>query len=474
VTLLRIVAAAPALSRDSDCAKIVEQRDVDTGPGRRAACIGDFIKSRFPGAAEILDKRRNAIPRALAMVKEVAVYQRISPALAAWIIVAGVCSAQDRRPRLGEPVVAEPGVSERVVVEPLVTEQVTTTDDKPAPTETPVLLNCFDPCARVCVPRCWASADYLYWWVNGNPIPALATLGDPTDAIPGALGQPGTTVLFDERLSYTGSNGGRAFVGGWLGCEERLGWEIGGFLFENHANQVSWLSPLGSATTLQVPVLSDGPVEDATIPLTAFGAETRLQMYSAEANLLYNVRRSDAWTVDLLAGARYLDLDERLALDYVVDFGFATQVGGDRFRTQNHFYAGQLGSKIGYQGQRWSLDVISKVALGGNRRTLRTSGFTNFDGQPVFPGAIFTGPSNTGRFVSDKFAVLPELTVQAGFSLTKNIRATAGYNVLYLNNVARAGDSIDRLAFTEPGPGVTIGETDFWAHGLSVGIQVRW
>src|SRR2546422_2933072 len=52
-----------------------------------------------------------------------------------------------------------------------------------------------------CAPRFWARAEYLYWWVSGDPVPPLATLGSPADPVPGALGQPGTTVLFDHSIN---------------------------------------------------------------------------------------------------------------------------------------------------------------------------------------------------------------------------------------------------------------------------------
>src|SRR5262245_9985124 len=56
---------------------------------------------------------------------------------------------------------------------------------------------CEPCCDSCCGPRLWVSAEYLLWWIKDGPFPVpLATTGSATDPTPGALGQPGTTVLF--------------------------------------------------------------------------------------------------------------------------------------------------------------------------------------------------------------------------------------------------------------------------------------
>src|SRR5208283_6095108 len=49
-------------------------------------------------------------------------------------------------------------------------------------------------------PVIWASSDYLFWWSKNAPAPVpLVTTGSLADPIPGALGQPGTKVLFGDQ-----------------------------------------------------------------------------------------------------------------------------------------------------------------------------------------------------------------------------------------------------------------------------------
>src|SRR5688572_15167165 len=52
-------------------------------------------------------------------------------------------------------------------------------------------------------PGLWASFEYLNWWIRSGPVSApLVTVGDPTDPIPGAIGQPGTRVLSGRHIDY--------------------------------------------------------------------------------------------------------------------------------------------------------------------------------------------------------------------------------------------------------------------------------
>ena len=76
----------------------------------------------------------------------------------------------------------------------------------------------------------WARADYLLWWIKNSSVPALVTTGSPTDINPGALGQPGTSVLFGGNINNQVRSGGRFSFGLWFNDENTLGIE-GGYFF---------------------------------------------------------------------------------------------------------------------------------------------------------------------------------------------------------------------------------------------------
>src|SRR5437879_5413244 len=44
--------------------------------------------------------------------------------------------------------------------------------------------------------RAWVRGEYLLWWLRDSAPPPLVTTGPASAQVPGALGQPGTVVLF--------------------------------------------------------------------------------------------------------------------------------------------------------------------------------------------------------------------------------------------------------------------------------------
>ena len=76
--------------------------------------------------------------------------------------------------------------------------------------------------------RTWAQVEYLFWWLRNAPLPVpLVTTGNPnvgfdpnhvnTVNTAGAIGQPGTQILFgEESIHEQGFSGMRLTVGGWV------------------------------------------------------------------------------------------------------------------------------------------------------------------------------------------------------------------------------------------------------------------
>ncbi len=79
---------------------------------------------------------------------------------------------------------------------------------------------------------------------------------------------------------------------------------------------------------------------------------------------------------------------------------------------------------------------------------------------------------------------MPELDVTAGWQITSHLRATVGYSLLWLTDMVRPGDQVDRtvnpnslppaLPSTPIGPTFTLRDTDFWVQGIRVGMELRF
>jgi hypothetical protein len=103
---------------------------------------------------------------------------------------------------------------------------------------------------------------------------------------------------------------------------------------------------------------------------------------------------------------------------------------------------------------------------------------------------MFALPTNIGSHHRDKFTVIPEVGINVGYRLTPWASVVLGYTFLYASSVARPGNQIDttlnssqsaaltlnsQTALTGPArPAVKIEGSDFWAHGLNVGLAFNF
>ncbi len=107
----------------------------------------------------------------------------------------------------------------------------------------------------------------------------------------------------------------------------------------------------------------------------------------------------------------------------------------------------------------------------------------------VFPGGLLALPgANIGSYSQNKFAVVPEATINLGYHLRPNLRIFVGYNFLYASSVLRPGEQIDPtidvtripnfptgatpLTIVRPFP--TMRDTEFFAQGISFALQFKW
>ena len=84
--------------------------------------------------------------------------------------------------------------------------------------------------------------------------------------------------------------------------------------------------------------------------------------------------------VALFAGYRYLRLGEGLQVQEALTSLDPANPGTfsifDRFNTENTFSGLDLGGTWDIQRNRWSLEMMARVALGGNRQTVNIEGTT--------------------------------------------------------------------------------------------------
>jgi hypothetical protein len=225
-------------------------------------------------------------------------------------------------------------------------------------------------------------------------------------------------------------------------------------------------------------------------------------LWGLESNFLCNVCCDCNYRVNALAGVRYLNLRESLSI--VEDSLTVPPMNPlsstisrlrttDSFATTNDFYGGQVGLAGRYFLGRFFVDGSAKVALGATHETVNIFGEQMATLKPsgnvvTTVGGLLALPSNIGTASRDHFAVVPELALAVGYSLTENVRVSVGYNFLYWSDVVRPGEQIDRGVdltqinhFTPLPPGTTpvspprpaplFRSTDFWAQGLTFSLE---
>jgi hypothetical protein len=354
--------------------------------------------------------------------------------------------------------------------------------------------------------RFYIGGEYLLWWLQGQQVPVLATTSNPSDA--GILGAPSTTVLFGGNGINSGPfSGGRFWAGYWLDCNATKGIEIVGFFLGQRSANFS-------ANSITTPVIARPFLEanngQEFAQLTALPGVTAgsltinapTSLWGLGGNYVCALCCGCNYRLTSLIGFRNINLDEKLTITENVQglptapapFTNETITVVDSFRTQNHFYGGNIGLGALWYWGRWSVNARAQVALGDTVQILDINGSQRFVSPTGvvqnFTGGLLALPSNIGHFTNNAFSVVPEASINVGYQILPSVRAFVGYNFLYWSNVIRPGTSIDRsLDVTQipnfrlnpepqPVPGLhpapMFHEVGFWAQGLTFGLQFTY
>lgn len=368
----------------------------------------------------------------------------------------------------------------------------------------------------------WVHAEGLTWYQKGMALPALVTTSPTPTArsVAGVLGNATTTVIYgnDEDHLTDATGGFRIRFGTWLGSIPRLGieGEYVGLTDQTESFFASSTGATGSRILARPFFNTVRGLEDAE--LIAFPNVVRGSMGVELTNSLqgaaFRFRRqlccntgcgySDmtcqtvpvSSRVDFTAGYRFWQLREgitmREQLTELTTTGAVTTNTldiTDHFRTNNQFNGAELG--VVWQGRRgwWSLDTLMRVAFGNVKQTVTIAGASTITDNGVTTNhnsGFLAQRTNIGTYERERFTMVPEFGATLGYQLTKRLRGTLGYSLIYWGNVVRPGEQIDtdlnpnlfppaNVPFTgAERPQFQFVQTDYWVHGLSYGLDFRW
>jgi hypothetical protein len=197
--------------------------------------------------------------------------------------------------------------------------------------------------------------------------------------------------------------------------------------------------------------------------------------------------------LDLIGGYRYLRIEELLSIRdrrLTPPFGLVGAVLDERtdlFETENQFHGGEIGLDAQLYEDSWTFQLIGKCGFGNMHQTLDIDGTqtTSSGGASVTtPGGLLAQPSNIGHYADDEFTIIPEAQVRVQYSIFSNFRVFAGYRMLYITEVLRPGDQIDRVInetqfnggtlVGDARPGVNFASGSVWLQGIDAGIEFEW
>jgi hypothetical protein len=228
------------------------------------------------------------------------------------------------------------------------------------------------------------------------------------------------------------------------------------------------------------------------------------RFFGADVHMIGNICCDGGWRWDFLIGYRYLSLDDRFAMQSsTVAATPAVSLNGqqvtsvvDQINTGNRFNGADFGLRWYWYFDRLMLRATARVAFGATSENASLNGETSMLSFPTLrdptgvpttaTGGFLARPSNTGGSTND-FAVVPEGDITLVYQVCDWMRFTVGYSFLYWSSVARSGGqvnlNINRLevpalsvptGFAPLTPLTQVRCTDFWAHGLNVGLEFRF
>jgi hypothetical protein len=355
-----------------------------------------------------------------------------------------------------------------------------------------------------CAPQetIYADAQYLLWWLRGgNAVPplvgrlpvGLANLS-PADLPPSAI----VPAFGGDRFDFRGFSGGRFTAGVWLDPGQCNAIE-GDFLFLSRRTIHFAGQALPGNDSIFGPIFFDAtngretiifPTDPAHATERAL-ADAAESLWGYEVNWRGRVAFFSCSPLDIFAGYRYLNFDDKIAVNTATDFaGFGTLSQSDGFAARNQFFGGQVGGSFDIREGPWSVKLTTKVAVGDVRESVTITGSSvefPIGGVPSpTVGGVLAQFTNIGHFHRDSVAALPEFAVGLGYEFNHRLRLSIAYNLLYLSEVLRAHDAMDfvnpamirDLIVTNPTtldrPVPVFRQTDLLAQGVNFGLEYRY
>ena len=302
------------------------------------------------------------------------------------------------------------------------------------------LSNCLSTCCCQPCPKWYVVGEAVFWSRNKRAAKQPLVV-DPCANC--------NTLLSTDDLDFGNQVSPRFSIGRYVDCCCCEAWELSYFGINN------WDA---SRTVTGAQLFAPGAIgliPAAFSSATNFRVDYSSNLHNAEVNHVQS-----CCYFDLLAGFRYVSFDEDLNLNAS---GGPFGTGNYHVATQNDLYGGQIGARINGLLGCWPWQITGKAGIFLN----------DVDQSQSIVDPLF-GTLRPVTTTSDTAAAfVGEVSCLTTIPLTKIWSLRAGYNLMWIENVALAPDQLD-FTFT-PTSGTMLNDNGgVFLHGANVGLQAAW
>jgi hypothetical protein len=347
--------------------------------------------------------------------------------------------------------------------------------------------------------RFWASADYALAWIRNKALPPLVTTSPPGTPQVNAGVNPENVLIGATSIAPQVRSMGRLDLEFWFDRDRTLG--VGAGFFVADGKGANFAVASDGTTIIARPFLDSSNHDKPSSALVAFPGVSSGSVnvfaamqtfWGANIDLRESIISESWFRLESLIGYRYLHYGESLQMQQnIVGTGVAfvpgtTILSNDSFQTLNDFHGCEFGFSTEIVYERWSLDILTKMAAGNLRREVIINGSTLTTVPPTSTlavGGVYALSSNIGNHFADNWVVAPEIGLNINYQLTANVRLHLGYSFLFLQGIARAGDQIDfhvnpnlfpPAAGAGTTPAFTNATSDIWIQSVNLGVEFRF
>lgn len=172
-----------------------------------------------------------------------------------------------------------------------------------------------------------------------------------------------------------------------------------------------------------------------------------------------NWRQDKSDRLSVLAGLRAMDIEDTMRS--VLSANVATGL----YEAENSLVGAQIGAEYALRdaSDPFQLDLIGKLGVFANGSSA---------GIREFQGNNFIGEFRSDRETETSYAI--EIGVKAGFQLSEKTRITAGYQAMWVNNLALASNAASESRLNPSLLNSNIYRDDLLLHGFTLGLRVEF